>query len=99
MEGIALIGPPPRRLAAAVRQPVTPSAGELAARAQRFIDDIDRAVGRPSTTPCYVCGFGLDDPGLPCPACALVRTDHRGQTRPAGVPIEIAPGGRILSIR
>ena len=98
MESIALIGPAPRRLIAA-QQPDTPTAAKLSARARRLIDNIDRAIGRPSTTPCYVCGFGLDDPGLPCPACTPVRTDHRGQTRPAGVPIEIAPGGRILSIR
>jgi hypothetical protein len=103
MEGITLIGPPRRRLvAAAARQPDTPSAARLAARAQRLIDDIDRAVDRPSTTPCYVCGFGLDDPGLPCPACALVRTDHRSappDERPVGVPVEYAAGGRILSVR
>jgi hypothetical protein len=64
MESIKLVGPRPRRLA---RQPDIPTAVEVAARAQRAIDDIDKRVGRGTACACVVCDAGLPYPAATCP--------------------------------
>jgi hypothetical protein len=107
MEGIALIGPSTRRLvAAAVGQPDTPTAAELAVRAQRVIDDIDRAVGTRTVCACVVCDAGLPYPAVTCRRCTRADgLEHRSLALDDDIDprrqlaIEYAPGGRILAVR
>ena len=101
MESIALIGPATRRLVT-VQQPDTPTAAELSARARQAIERIDQAIGTRTVCACVACDAGLPYPAATCPACTPASTEHRSSPldeRPVGVPIEHAPGGRILAIR